>query len=585
MSTTKPIYLNDHWTLADGLGFGATAEQLARVALQAQPPFTVALTGKWGAGKTSVLRQAFATLGGEPIAQAMPIGEPLSDDNVNKQKEIWEKLKYFGVQQDNESKSKNQSDASEVNESSSSKQSDSVDLEKLELSELAKRCLCVWYSPWQHQQADNPLLPLLLEIKKQYSAWAKFTGKLHEVNKRGGWAGLALIERVIDATATIANDGKQIKLASGTSAEVAKAWRDAAPNLEQVSDGQRFHLLFEEAIETLLQSRIENLESDAKDLGDARLVIFIDDLDRCEESVIVQLLESIKLYLHSQRCVFILGVDPDAVLGALKRHWKERSEQSNAEYLEKLVQAQLEVPQPAIQLIRNLIETQLSDHGIPIEAPPQPSATEKTSGSKKQARDADSEIAALPIMLEELLEPNPRKVKNFLNSLGGQWHLLPQGKRPEHAHLFALFHYLRLYHRPVWRLLSHQNWTLRLLLQVLSESESPVELRYSGLKIRAREQSIAGDMLARAFSHVLADDNSEEDSVATERQHRKELQHRNMPLEQAVQLFTERLDRKRSDQYFINYFRDLVRPEDAKSIEAAEQLLQLMHQAGNGTPA
>ena len=66
--TNKPTYLNDHWTLADGLGFGATAEQLARVALQAQPPFTVALTGKWGAGKTSVLRQAFATLGGEPIA-------------------------------------------------------------------------------------------------------------------------------------------------------------------------------------------------------------------------------------------------------------------------------------------------------------------------------------------------------------------------------------------------------------------------------------------------------------------------------------------------------------------------------------
>ena len=98
-----------------------------------------------------------------------------------------------------------------------------------------------------------------------------------------------------------------------------------------------------------MQSRIENLESDAKDLGkDARLVIFIDDLDRCEESVIVQLLESIKLYLHSQRCVFVLGVDPDAVLGALEVGiGKQRSEQSNAEYLEKLVQAQLEVPQPA----------------------------------------------------------------------------------------------------------------------------------------------------------------------------------------------------------------------------------------------
>ena len=367
---------------------------------------------------------------------------------------------------------------------------------------------------------------------------------------------------------------------------MTKAWRDAAPNLEQISDGQRFHLLFEEAIETLLQSRIENLESGAKDLGDARLVIFIDDLDRCEESVIVQLLESIKLYLHSQRCVFVLGIDPDAVLGALKRHWKERSEQSNAEYLEKLVQAQLEVPQPAIKLIRNLIKTQLSDHGIPIEAPPQPSATEKANGDKDQAKDADSEIAALPTMLEELLEPNPRKIKNFLNSLGAQWHLLPEAARVgENAHLFTLFHYLRLYHRPVWRLLSHQNWTLRLLYEVLSGSKVMREFGHSDLIIRTEEQEIARAMLARAFSHVLADESSRI-IRPNERQHRNmPLQHRSMPLEQAVQLFTERLDRKRSDQYFINYFRDLVRSEDVKSIEAAEQLLQQMNQAQDGTPA
>ena len=314
--TNKPTYLNDHWTLADGLGFGATAEQLARVALQAQPPFTVALTGKWGAGKTSVLRQAFATLGGEPIIQDMPISEPRSE--------------------------------TQHNDNAQSELSKSAFAGESNLKELSDRCLCVWYSPWQHQQADNPLLPLLLEIKKQYSAWAKFAEKLSEINKRGGWAGLALIERLVDATATIAT-GKQIKLVGGASAEVAKAWRDAAPNLEQISDGQRFHLLFEEAIETLLQSKVESLGLDVEKLGNARLVIFIDDLDRCEESVIVQLLESIKLYLHSQRCVFILGIDPDAVLGALKRHWKKRSEQSNAEYLEKLVQAQLEVPQPAIR--------------------------------------------------------------------------------------------------------------------------------------------------------------------------------------------------------------------------------------------
>ena len=536
--TNKPTYLNDHWTLDDGLGFGATAEQLARVALQAQPPFTVALTGKWGAGKTSVLRQAFATLGGEPIAQALPIGEPLSDGSFNQDmRQMWKQLSYFRTKSGDKSK---------------------LTEERLELSNLAERCLCVWYSPWQHQQADNPLLPLLLEIKKQYSIWAKSKKITSDVSKSSGRVGLTLLEKVIDASISIAARN-QVQLASGTSAEVAQAWQGNKSELEQISDGQRFHLLFEEAIETLLRSRKGRFKfNDA-----ARLVIFIDDLDRCEESVIMQLLESIKLYLHSQRCVFILGIDPDAVLGALARHWPQRSEQSNAEYLEKLVQAQLEVPQPAQQKMAALIKKQLENHGIPIAAPAQ-------TGMK---------IDDLVVMLERLLEPNPRKVKNFLNSLVAQWHLLPQKERPEHVHLFALFHYLRLHHRPVWRLLSHQNWTLRLLLQVLSESKSPVELRYSGLKIRPREQSIAGDMLARAFSHVLADESGGVSATPDKSQHR------NMPLAQAVQLFTERLDRKRSDQYFINYFRKLVRSEDAESIEAAEQLLQQMNQAGDGTPA
>ena len=302
---------------------------------------------------------------------------------------------------------------------------------------------------------------------------------------------------------------------------------------------------------------------------DARLIIFIDDLDRCEESVIVNLLESIKLYLHSQRCVFILGIDPDAVLGALKRHWKERSEQSNAEYLEKLVQAQLEVPQPVTQLVQGLISELLREHDIPITAP----ANEKTNEGKDQAKDTDSEIAELPTMLEELLEPNPRKIKNFLNSFVAQWHLLPQGERPEHAHLFALFHYLRLYHRPVWRLISHQNWVLELLYRVLIKSDAKLGLLPDNSLSFANEQAIASEMLARAFSHVLADSS---DATTAERQHR------NMPLEQAVQLFTEKLDRKRSDQCFIVYLRKLVRSNDA---EAATKLLQQMNQARDDSPA
>lgn len=66
------LYHNDFWTLEDGLGISKTGDLLARMALEVEPPFSIKVTGKWGSGKTSVLRRSFITLGGEPIHQGGP---------------------------------------------------------------------------------------------------------------------------------------------------------------------------------------------------------------------------------------------------------------------------------------------------------------------------------------------------------------------------------------------------------------------------------------------------------------------------------------------------------------------------------
>ena len=77
---SKSTYLNDHWTLADG--FGATAEQLAR-GLASAAAVHGSTYRQMGRGQNQRLAPRFCTLGGSPIAQAMPIGEPLSDNNAN----------------------------------------------------------------------------------------------------------------------------------------------------------------------------------------------------------------------------------------------------------------------------------------------------------------------------------------------------------------------------------------------------------------------------------------------------------------------------------------------------------------------
>jgi len=359
-------YLNDQWTLEDDLGIAGTGDLLARMALEVQPPFSMRVTGKWGSGKTSVLRRAFATLGGQPIQLAVPLSENnITESGLKKWKDYSKKNRRKSVLQWSDT-----------------------------LHDIAEKSLCVWYSPWQHQGTDNPLIPLLLEIQAQFSTWLKLKKNAEDFNRRGGLAALALIERVTDAAVSLTFQ-KNMKIAQGTTESVRKAWKDAAPNLTTLSDGQRFHLMFEDAVQNVLLSKSKKEASDK--LGDERLIIFIDDLDRCEESVVVNLLEYIKLYLGSPHCVFVLGIDDNAVLGAMQRTWIGRSDGDNREYLEKMFQATLAVPLPKPDSIQDVIRAQLKAHKFP-----------------EDKDELENDCAA---MIEKLLEPNPRKVKNFCNSL------------------------------------------------------------------------------------------------------------------------------------------------------------------------
>ncbi|MBL3599526.1 MAG: hypothetical protein JMN25_06625 [gamma proteobacterium endosymbiont of Lamellibrachia anaximandri] len=371
-----------------------------------------------------------------------------------------------------------------------------------------------------------------MEIRAQFSTWIKLKEEAKNINWRWGLAGLKLIELVLDAAATL-SIGRNVNVAHGTSDSVRKTWNEAAPNLTELSDGQRFHLLFQDAVENILTTIAGKDSPDDLDDG-ARLIIFIDDLDRCEESVAVTLLESIKLYLGSRRCVFVLGLDDTALLGTLSRHWQDRSEDDNRDYLDKLFQATLAIPQPNQSSVKTEIAKQLEKHKI----------------SHTTANLCTEDIA-------NLLEPNPRKLKNFTNSLCAAWELgLGHGWKGDDTDLLRkliLFQYLRFNHRPVWRLLERQPQTLKLLNRTITGASETEPLDMKGLKLP--DQRLAQEMFSRAFAHVLQDTSR---GTTTNLESR----HRNMELEQAVNLFIDRLDRKRSDETFKTLFATVFGKDD-----------------------
>lgn len=134
------------------------------------------------------------------------------------------------------------------------------------------------------------------------------------------------------------------------------------------------------------------LDTFGKEIDDTRtvLVVFIDDLDRCHEGKIIDVLEGIKLFLDQQGCIFILGVDRPVIEGAVATRF---GEEKKSEYLDKIIQVNFNLPPLRPGDITRYIEELNRDGRI--------------------HPDLDQ---YLPIIREHI-EKNPRTVKRFVNDL------------------------------------------------------------------------------------------------------------------------------------------------------------------------
>ena len=284
-------------------GFDDYSEALASIVADKnlQTPFTIAIHGEWGSGKTSLMRTI---------------------------------------------------------------------IKKLELTtkEQAK-VKSIWFNAWEFEKLTAPL-------------WTVFLNRIV----------LNLQESAVDAGIKSKCD----KIGRGIisiSAEVILrkvadiSLSDAKQNLEEnvLNDIKKIDSLREN-----LQGMIEAaLEKDPD--GKERLAIFIDDVDRCLPSQAVEIFETIKLFLNCKYCVFILGVDKDQIRKAFEYKFGNKEGPSGLLYVEKFVQLQFDLPRKTPIEVSDF----LKEH-----------ASEQLKKSPKTIE-----------LISRFIEPNPRKIKRWINSL------------------------------------------------------------------------------------------------------------------------------------------------------------------------
>lgn len=153
-------------------------------------------------------------------------------------------------------------------------------------------------------------------------------------------------------------------------------------------------------IRTELETIIENcIQKDNKQ----GFIFFIDDLDRIDPPVAVQLLELLKNIFTLKSCVFVLAIDYDVVIKGLEPKFGKISEQNEREFrsfFDKIIQVPFSMPVTSYKINDFLKESLLSINYINEE-----------HSENIELISKFSEISNLSV------GTNPRALKRLLNSL------------------------------------------------------------------------------------------------------------------------------------------------------------------------
>ena len=125
-----------------------------------------------------------------------------------------------------------------------------------------------------------------------------------------------------------------------------------------------------------------------------RVVIFVDDLDRCGPDQALALLDAIKIFLDVPNCVFVLGIDRSIIQQALVKKYPD-DPVAQREYLSKIVQLPFQLPPLTTDDLAGFLRR------LDVQLPDE--------------RCRDVFLAALA--------PNPREIKRMVNTFSLHWAL------------------------------------------------------------------------------------------------------------------------------------------------------------------
>ena len=309
-----------------------------------------------------------------------------------------------------------------------------------------EKVACISFNGWQLEGYDDSRAALLSSILSELSKLERFgpklKGRVKKLLKSVNWmrfarsvssAGAAwLTGPAVTWTGPVVNalfDAVDSTPPSGKALE-PKQSHTSAGNLGVVREFRR------DFSKLLSDSKIE------------RLVVLVDDLDRCMPERLIDNLEAIKLFLNLQNTAFVIAADERIVRQAIALRYRTSALGDNytpdvdapvvTDYLEKLIQIPYRIPRLSPdetltymnllycekhldsnelqECIKKHVEDQVNNRYAPLTR----DAILASGTTKEQQNQVLSEQLAVcetivPVVTE-ILKGNPRQIKRFLNT-------------------------------------------------------------------------------------------------------------------------------------------------------------------------
>ncbi|WP_353102766.1 P-loop NTPase fold protein [Myroides odoratus] len=303
--------------------------------------------------------------------------------------------------------------------------------------------LCIKFNGWlfeDYEDAKTALLGTIIDkIKEQRTLTSKAKASIKKLYKNINFLDLA--SKGLKFGTDFLLTGGLGTVADITVGKVFDSLKDKGKSIESKDLKKILEGAFsKEEVRKNLREFQNDFDKLLKETKIKKLVVFIDELDRCNHDTILETLEAIRLFLFIEGTSFIIGADERQVMYAVRRRFPEI--QGNhldigKEYLEKMIQYPIKIPQLGIRemefyitslFLQEAFQREYSEiieflkeerekNFVKFEIEYELIVSQFKNIDETKLKEVISISKQLSSVLSSRLNGNPRHCKRFLNAL------------------------------------------------------------------------------------------------------------------------------------------------------------------------